>query len=99
VYLSFGGIAFLISSLFRFDWPILAGVYLGSLIVNGLWAQDTGWRMVIRDAVPPLHKLSPALTDLMNFGTVDTKAVAWLLGYSALCFVAGLIILWRRPIG
>ena len=99
VYLSFGGIAFLISSLFRFDWPILAGVYLGSLIVNSLWAQDTGWRMVIRDALPPLHKLSPALTDLMNFGTLDTKAVAWLLGYSALCFVAGLIVLWRRPIG
>ena len=99
VYLSLGGIAFLISSLFRFDWPILAGVSLGSLIVNGMWAQDTGWRMVIRDALPPLHKLSPALTDLMNFGTVDTKAVAWLLGYSALCFIAGLIVLWRRPIG
>jgi hypothetical protein len=99
VYLSLGGIAFLISSLFRFDWPILAGVYLGSLIANGMWAQDTGWRMVIRDALPPLHKLSPALTDLMTFGTLDTKAVAWLLGYSALCFVAGLIVLWRRPIG
>lgn len=99
VYLSLGGIAFLISSLFRFDWPILAGVYLGSLIANGMWALDTGWRMVIRDALPPLHKLSPALTDLMTFGTLDTKAVAWLLGYSALCFVAGLIVLWRRPIG
>lgn len=99
VYLSLGGIAFLISSLFRFDWPILAGVYLGSLIANVMWAQDTGWRMVIRDALPPLQKLSPALTDLMNFGTLDPKAVAWLLGYSAMCFVAGLIVLWRRPIG
>jgi hypothetical protein len=99
VYLSLGGIAFLISSLFRFDWPILAGVYLGALIANGMWAQDTGWRMVIRDALPPLQKLSAALTDLMNFGTLDTKAVAWLLGYSALCFAAGLIVLWRRPIG
>jgi len=99
VYLSLGGIAFLISSLLRVDWPILAGVYLASLVANGMWADDTGWRMVIRDALPPLHKLSAALTDLMNFGTLDTKAVAWLLGYSALCFVAGLIVLWRRPIG
>ena len=99
VYLSLGGIAFLISSFVRVDWPILAGVYLASLVANGFWGQSTGWRLVIRDALPPLHKLSPALTDLMTFGTVDMKSVAWLLGYSALCFVAGLIILQRRPIG
>lgn len=99
VYLSLGGIAFLISSLFRYDWPILAGVYLGAVIVNAFWADRTGWRMVIRDAVPPLHKLSQALNDLMTAATVDTRAVAWLLGYSALCFIAGLIVLQRRPIG
>ena len=38
------------------------------------------------------------MTDIMNLGTVDPKAVLWLLGYSALCFVAGLFVLWRRPI-
>jgi len=99
VYLSLGGIAFLISTLFRNDWPILAGVYGGAVLVNALWAQYTGWRMVIRNAVPPLQKLSPALNDIMNLGTVDTRAVAWLLGYSAACFIAGLIVLHRRPIG
>jgi len=97
VYLSFGGIAFLVSSLFRYDWPILAGVYLGSAMINGFWGTATGWRMVIRNMLPPLHQLQPA--DLVNFGTVDTKAVVWLLGYSAACFVAGLLVLWRRPIG
>jgi hypothetical protein len=97
VYLSFGGIAFLVSSLFRYDWPILAGVYLGSAMVNGFWAMETGWKMIIRNALPPLHQLSP--TDLVNLGTMDPKAVVWLLGYSAACFVAGLIVLWRRPIG
>jgi hypothetical protein len=99
VYLSFGGIAFLISSLFRYDWPILAGVYLGSAMINGFWATAIGWRMVIRNVVPPLQKLMPALPDLLNNGTVDVKGTTWLLGYSAACFVAGLIVLWRRPIG
>jgi hypothetical protein len=99
VYLSLGGIAFLISSLFRYDWPILAGVYLGSALINGLWAGRTGFRMVIRDILPPVHRLTPAMNDIMNLGTVDTNSVLWLLGYSALCFAAGLFVLWRRPIG
>ncbi len=99
VYLSLGGIAFLISSLFRYDWPILAAVFLGSAMINSLWAEREGWRMVIRNMLPPLHKLTPAMTDIMNLGTVDVKAVIWLLGYSALCFAAGLFVLWRRPIG
>jgi hypothetical protein len=99
VYLSLGGIAFLISTLFRHDWPILAGVFGASLIINAMWVDREGWRMIVRNMLPPLHKLSPMLTDIMNLGTVDTKSVIWLLGYSALCFVAGLFVLWRRPIG
>ena len=99
VYLSLGGIAFFISSLFRYDWPVLAAVYLSSLIANAVWADKTGWRMVIRDLLPPTHKLSRAMNDLISLGTVDARSVAWLLGYSALFFVAGLVVLWRRPIG
>jgi len=99
VYLSLGGIAFFISSLFRYDWPVLAAVYLSSLIANAVWADKTGWRMVIRDLLPPTHKLSRAMNDLISLGTVDARSVAWLLGYSALFFIAGLVVLWRRPIG
>ncbi len=99
VYLSLGGIAFFISSLFRYDWPILAGVYLGSALVNAVWSEREGWRMLVRDILPPLHKLTPAMSDLINSGTLDLRAAAWLLGYSALFFVAGLVVLWRRPIG
>jgi hypothetical protein len=54
--------------------------------------------MIIRDILPPVHKLSPSMNDIMSLGSVDVKAVLWLLGYSALCFVAGLLVLWRRPI-
>jgi hypothetical protein len=97
VYLSFGGIAFLVSSLFRYDWPILAGIYLGSAMINGLWATRTGWRMIIRNLLPPLHRLSPE--DLISFGTVNPQSLVWLLGYSAICFAAGLLVLWKRPIG
>jgi hypothetical protein len=99
VYLTFGGIAFLISSLFRHDWPILAGTYAGSLILNALWMGRGGWRGMILKFLPPLHRLSAVMNDIMSGVTVDTKSIALLLGYSGLCFVLGLIVLWRRPIG
>src|SRR6478672_2893575 len=99
VYLSLGGIGFLISSLFRYDWPILAGVYLGSALLNQLWGLSEGWRHWVTKLLPPLHELSPALKIIMTTGSADTKSIVWLLGYSAIFFVAGLIVLWKRPIG
>ena len=98
VFLALGGIGFLISTLFRYDWPILAGVYLGSALINTWWAGREGWRMIVRNALPPLHELTPAIKSIMTSGTADTKSLTWLLGYSAVCFVVGLIVLWKRPI-
>ncbi|HVF40165.1 MAG TPA: hypothetical protein VM939_09715 [Gemmatimonadaceae bacterium] len=97
VYLSLGGVAFFISSLFRYDWPILAGVFLGSTILHSIWSTREGWRRMVLSLLPPLHKLSPALGDLVTRGTADMTAIAWLLGYSAFFFAAGLIVLRRRP--
>ena len=97
VFLSFGGIAFLISSLFRYDWPILAAVFLGSSILQAMWRYDEGWRRMVLSVLPPVYKLPPLLPSILDTGTVDTNSVLWLLGYSALCFAAGLVILRRRP--
>ncbi|MBA2706432.1 MAG: hypothetical protein H0U59_01325 [Gemmatimonadaceae bacterium] len=99
VYLSLGGIAFFISSLFRHDWPILAAVFLGSSILHSIWDTREGWRRMVISVLPPLHKLNAALGDIVSRGTVDTTAVMWLLGYSAFFFAAGLMVLRRRPIG
>ncbi len=98
VFLSFGGIAFLISSLFRYDWPILAAVFLASAIFQSMWAAQEGWRRMVLSVLPPLYKLSPALDDILKRGTVDTNSVIWLVGYSALCFAAGLYVLRQRSL-
>jgi len=97
VYLSFGGIAFLISSLFRHDWPILAAIFLGSAILHSMWQYHEGWRRMVLSILPPVYKLPQALPDIMNKGVVNTQDVLWLLGYSAICFAAGIIVLRRRP--
>jgi hypothetical protein len=99
VFLSFGGIAFLISTLFRYDWPVVAAVFVGSALFQTMWADDEGWRRMFLSILPPLHKLSPAMGDILRRGTVETTTVLWLLGYSAACFLAGLFVLRRRPFG
>lgn len=97
LYLSMGGLAFLISTLFRHDWSILAGILLASTILHSLWQYDEGWRRLVLSIMPPVYRLSGMLPDIMNKGTVKTEDVLWLLGYSAICFAGGLLILRRRP--
>ncbi|MEO7368760.1 MAG: hypothetical protein ABIZ36_12445 [Gemmatimonadaceae bacterium] len=99
VFLSLSGIAFLISSLFRFDWPILAGVFLGSLLLNSIWQYSEGWRKLVLAVLPPLNKLTSLLGTILDRGAVDTNEVLWLFGYSLACFLAGLFVLRRRPVG
>jgi hypothetical protein len=98
VFLSLGGIGFFISSLFRFDWPILAGVFLGSALLHTIWEYSVGWRKVVLALLPPLNKLTSMLGTLLDKGTVETNDLLWLLGYSLLFFMAGLFVLRRRPI-
>lgn len=98
VFLSLGGIAFFISSLFRFDWPILAAVFLGSALFHTIWAMSDGWRKLVIAVLPPLNKLTSMLGTLLDKGTVETNDLLWLLGYSLLFFLAGLFVLRRRPI-
>jgi ABC-type transport system involved in multi-copper enzyme maturation permease subunit len=97
VYLSLGGIAFLISTLFRYDWPILAGVFLGSAILHSMWQYKEGWRRMILSVLPPVYRLTEMLPNIVNRRGIDTNDVLWLLGYSAICFAAGLYVLRRRP--
>ena len=97
VYLSLGGIAFLISTLFRYDWPILAGIFLGSAILHQMWQFQEGWRRLVLSVLPPVYRLTEALPNIVNQRPVDTNGVLWLLGYSAICFMGGLYVLRRRP--
>jgi hypothetical protein len=97
LYLSLGGIAFLISTLFRYDWPILAGIFLGSAVLHQMWQFQEGWRRMVLSILPPVYRLTAELPNIVNRRPVDTNSVLWLLGYSAICFAAGLYVLRRRP--
>ncbi len=97
VFLSLGGIAFFISTIFRFDWPILAAVFVGSSLLHSLWESSDGWRKLVIAVLPPLNKLSGMLAPIMNGDSLETNSILWLFGYSLLFFLAGIFVLRRRP--
>lgn len=96
VFLSLGGIAFFISSIFRFDWPALGGVFMGTLLLRSMFGDREGVAKILLALLPPIHELIP-LAALVNGGTVEPRTLLWLLGYSAFFFAAGLVVLRRRP--
>jgi hypothetical protein len=97
VFLSFGGIAFLVSSLFRHDWPILAAIFLGSTILQSMWRFDEGIKRMVLSVLPPVYKLPGMAAEIVGERTASANDILWLLGYSAICFAAGLLVLKRRP--
>ncbi|MEO8194190.1 MAG: hypothetical protein ABI681_10075 [Gemmatimonadales bacterium] len=99
VFLSLGGIALLVSSLFRYDWTILGAIFLTSTILHGMWQYEEGWRRMILAVLPPLYLLSDVMSGILSRGEVNAQNVLWLLGYSAVCFAAGLFVLRQRSFG
>ena len=52
---------------------------------------------MVLSILPPVYKLTTALPDIVIRGVVDTQDALWLLGYSLICFAAGIFVLRRRP--
>jgi hypothetical protein len=62
-----------------------------------MWQYKEGWRRLVLSVLPPLYRISNTMPDILDRGVVNTQDVLWLLGYSALCFAAGILVLRRRP--
>ena len=52
---------------------------------------------MILSVLPPVYKLPDMVAEIVGERSVDANAILWLLGYSAICFAAGLIVLRKRP--
>ena len=93
IYIAMGGIGFFVSVATRFDWVSLAAIWLGSRILRGLYSPKHDWRSKLVELLPPVHKFDDVANSLIGMGTADTSDVLWLLGYGALFFVLGLVLL------
>jgi hypothetical protein len=95
IYIAMGGIGFFLSVVIRFDWVALAAVWLGSHMLRDVYGPKPGWKSKAVELLPPVHKLTDVSISLITNGTAHTSDVLWLLGYGALFFAFGLLILRR----
>jgi hypothetical protein len=93
IYVAMGGIGFFISVATRFDWLTLAAVWLGSRVLRDQFGTKPGWRSKAVELLPPVHKLNDVSFSMITNGTAPTSDVLWLLGYGALFFALGLLLL------
>ena len=94
VYIAMGGIGFLLSVATRYDWLSLAAVWLGSRILRAIYSGPrAGWKGTAVQLLPPVHRLDDVANSLIGTGSAHSTDVLWLLGYGALCFAIGLVIL------
>jgi hypothetical protein len=93
IFVAMGGIGFFISVATRFDWATLAAVWLGSRALRDFYGPKPGLPGKLVQLLPPVHKLNEVAEGLITRGTAPTSDVLWLLGYGALFFALGLILL------
>lgn len=95
IYVAMGGIGFFLSVATRYDWLTLAAVWLGARILRTMYGARPDWRSKAVELLPPVHRLDEVASSLIGSGTAPASDVLWLVGYGALFFALGLVILRR----
>jgi hypothetical protein len=92
-YLLVGGVCFLFSAIWRFDW-VSTGAVLGAALYLASRFPDSPWL----GPLPPFWKISQQIDLIRTLDPLDPKPLLWVAAYGIACFLLGLIILKRRPL-
>lgn len=99
MYVAFGGIGFMLSTIWRFDWLSLVTVAIVSSLGWGMWGEDSGIRGWLVHLLPPMHRTSELYAYVGGTTTnFPWTTQVWLTGYGAVCFLIGLWILRTRSL-
>jgi hypothetical protein len=96
VYLAMGGIGFFVSASTRYDWLVLATIWIGARILRSVYQDAPDIRSKLVQVLPPVHKIDGVATNLLAGRPADQTDMLWLVGYGALFFVLGLIVVNSR---
>jgi hypothetical protein len=100
MYVAFGGVGFLLSAAWRYDWLSLISVIVIANIGWAAWGNAVGWRHWVLYLLPPVHRDDSVYAMLASVGgAVPWSSVAWLGGYGLICFLLGLVVVHKRPLG
>jgi len=98
MFVAVGGIGFLASAVWRYDWVTLSAVVFTSTIMWGLWEKATGWRAVLVRLLPPMDQMGAVVGAGSGRNALVMSDLWWLTGYGVVCFVLGLVVVSRRSL-
>jgi len=98
IYLALGGIGFLLSAAWRFDWLSLAAVLGLSDMLWLLFRDDVGVVSALVRLLPPVFLLDGVYQAVRLGEAMPVTDMLWLGGYGLACFIAGLLVVRRRPL-
>ena len=98
MYVAYGGIGFLLSAAWRFDWLSLITVILVANVSWDLGRDSSGFGYWLLHLLPPVHKTDGVYAAVLGISGkgVPWGDIAWLGGYGLACFAAGLFVLRLR---
>lgn len=100
MYVAYGGIGFLLSAAWRFDWISLVTVLLVANVGWNFWGDSSGPVYWLLHLLPPVH-LADRVYDLVlgHVTVIPWGSIAWLAGYGVASFLLALVVIRRRPLG
>lgn len=101
MYVAFGGIGFLLSAAWRFDWLSLVTVLLVASVAWEQWGDVQGVLRLPLYLLPQVQRASDiyAMVVAPPGAPAPWPAILWLGGYGLVCFLLGMVVLRKRPLG
>jgi hypothetical protein len=104
MFVAYAGIAFLLSAAARWDWMSLVAVTVAATFLWGRYGESTHPLARLLYLLPPLHRADDVYASVSGVPMYASGAptvipwsiLAWLAGYGAACFAAGLVVLRYR---
>jgi hypothetical protein len=98
MFIAVGGIGFLASAIWKYDWVTLSTVVFFSTIMWEVWEHATGWRALAVRLLPPIDRMGAVVGAATARTAVPMTDLWWLTGYGLVCFLLGLLVLRRRAL-
>jgi hypothetical protein len=102
-FVSLGAVIFLastvsISVLGRFDWLAASVLWFGARFVHAMSTSGQEWARLLLPLLPPSWRTEEIYPAVMGSAAWPAGAALHLLGYGAVCFLLGLVVLRHRPL-
>ncbi len=98
-YVSLAGIGFLFSTFMKHDSIAIITIWIASTIGYQVYADRGGIIAMALNLLPPFHIADSVYRGFFGVEVFALGNFLWLVGYGAVCFVLGLIVLRYRELG